>query len=350
VGLRRARALLDTAERLRAGTRAAAPHNIPVGSPWAPGDLHRIVTADIFGLTELPITREVAIGIPAVARARHLLVGAIAQLPLRAVDANNALLPEQPSWLSRTDDGISPWHRMAWSIDDVFFGGWSLWVGDYGARDVLLNATRIPPADWSFDADGTVLIGNEPPADPETLILIPGPGEGLLIQAHATIRAAIDQEVYWQHRARTPIPVTELHQTIDDQITPEEVREMLAAYAAARRDPDGALTWTPFNVELRVHGEGSTDLLIEARNAVAVDIASHTGLPAAALNASLSTATLTYSTQETAQGEVSSAARLYSQPIEGRLSQDDVVPRGTRVAFDYGNTFAPAPYGPTRED
>jgi len=43
---------------------------------------------------------------------------------------------------------------------------------------------------------------------------------------------------------------------------------------------------------------------------------------------------------------------MWFEPIEARLSQDDVVPRGQRVRFDRGDIAAPtpSPTGPTVED
>lgn len=336
-----------------AGSGAVVPtptRGIGIRSPWTTRDLSHIVWSDLIGTRDWPLSRAVAVGIPAVARARHILVGAIAGLPLRVLDAANEPVDPAPTWPTRTSDGVSPWHRMAWTVDDCFFSGWSLWVGDYGARDALLSAYRVPPDLWAFDPDGQVLIGNEPPSDPESLILIPGPSEGLLNQARSTLRAAIEQELYWQHRVRVPNPTVEIHQTTDDPMSEAEIDALLDRWVVARTDPDGTVTYTPHNIELRMHGDDPGKLLVEARNAVAVDIASHTGLPAALLNASLSTATLTYSTAETALGEIAAAARLYADPIEGRLSLDDVVPRGQRVAFDHSQLIAPSPYGPPRQD
>ncbi|MFL6094308.1 MAG: hypothetical protein ACJ71Y_02540 [Blastococcus sp.] len=328
-----------------------------IRSPWSTGDLAQIVWADLFGdENAFPLTRAAAIQVPAVARARHLLVGNIARLPLRAVRLDTPVGP-QPLWITRTDGAMSPWHRMAWTVDDCLFAGWSLWACERDRRGAVQRVERVPAELWTWGNaddgdDGAVVLVDGQKVDPDTVLLIPGPHEGILTSARKTILAARLQELMWQRRVAAPIPAMEIHQTTDDEITDDEIDALLAGWVTARTDPDGAVAYTPYNIELKAHGTATTDLLIEARNAVAVDIASHTGLPAAALNASLSTATLTYSTAETAQGEVTAAAALYANPIAARLSMDDVVPRGQRTAFDLNflTTQPPAPFGPTTED
>lgn len=361
MGFRSALRLVQAAQEMAAPLRGPTA----IRSPWSTGDLSQIVWADLFGADAdaWPLTRAAAIQVPAVARARHLLVGTIARLPLRVVRLDTPLDP-QPGWLTRTDGAMSPWHRMAWTVDDCLFSGWSLWACERDRRDQVLRVERVPAELWTWgndtnvvaddgddtDTSAVVLIdGHE--VDPATVLLIPGPHEGILTSARKTILGARLQELMWQRRVAAPIPAMEIHQTTEDPLEPEEIDALLSAWITARTDPDGAVAYTPFNIELKAHGQATTDLLIEARNAVAVDIASHTGLPAQALNASLSTATLTYSTAETAAGEVNVAAALYANPIAGRLSMDDVVPRGQRSAFDLTSLTTPlAPYGPTTED
>lgn len=336
----------------------ATPPRAPtaIRSPWSTGDLSQIVWADLFGADEAawPLTRAAAIQVPAVARARNLLVGTIARQPLRAL-TGDTVIPEQPLWITRTDGTMSPWHRMAWTIDDLFFGGWSLWACERGARKAIQRVERVPAELWTWGtdaADAAAVLVDGQQVDADTVLLIPGPHEGILTSARKTILGARLQELMWQRRVAAPIPAMEIHQTTDDVLEPEEIDDLLSAWVSARTDPDGAVAYTPFNVELRPHGTATTDLLIEARNAVAVDIASHTGLPAQLLNASLATASLTYSTAETAQGELATSAALYANPVAGRLSMDDVVPRGQRCAFDLSDLTLnpPAPFGPTTED
>lgn len=331
---------------------AVLPSSTPtaIASPWTEGQLGQLVWSDLLDAELLPTTRAEAMTVPAVVKARHLLVTYLAGVPLVAMNAQGRL-DNQPTWLYRTNGAVSPWHRMAWTIDDLLFHGWALWQVTRGVAGDILDAWRVPPEWWQITPDGTLLV-NGAPLGQEQAVLIPGPVEGLLAFAQRTIRAARNVEDAWAGRVRSPIPLVELHQTSDDELTDDEIKALLSEYVKARRDPNGAVVYTPQTIELRVHGEAEADMLIGARNAVRLDVANLTGLPAEALDGSLSTASLTYTTQEGARTELSDALRLWREPIEARLSQDDCVPRGTRVRFDTTDLNAPTPSGtgPVVED
>lgn len=335
--------------------RAAARSPVAIRSPWTTNDLSKVVWSDVFGAEFQPVTRAEAMALPAVARGRHLLVSTIAQLPLACY--RTAEKVSTPSWLTRTNGPTSPAHRMAWTVDDLIFAGWSLWVVERGAGGIT-DAARCPAEQWRLDDDGTVLIadqdGHDQAVDPASVILIPGFHEGLMTYGARTIRSARDLELTWSGRARNPIPAVELHQTTDDEMTDAEIDDLIATYVRARQDVNGSVTYTPSSVELRIHGAGGTnDLLIEGRNAAAIDVARMLGLPAAMIDASNVNASLTY---ETIQGRSMEfrdySLALYTGAIAARLSMDDVTPRGTRIGFDATELVAPAPTptGPTTED
>lgn len=329
--------------------------NVGIISPWSghPGHLSPVVVADVFpDAATLPVTRTEAMSVPAVAKARHVLVTHLADVPLVALRGEDELPAEdQPTFLQRTDGPLSPWHRMAWTVDDLLFYGWSLWSCQRGAADQVLSADRVPFDAWWFEDDGTITVEGAAAAAGE-VILFPGPFEGLLCTAARTIRAAKNTETAWAGRVRNPIPAVELHQVTDDVLTDDEISGLVEAYCTARTDPNGAVVYTPAAVELRTHGQASADMLIEARNAVRIDVANFTGIPGAALDGALSTASLTYVTQEGKLSELGDALRMWASAVQQRLSQDDVVPRGQRVRFDFTQELSPTPIptGPTVED
>lgn len=360
VGIRSAFALAArTAAPLPDVTAAAAAVPAVPGaargirSPFTEGQLQQLVWSDLLGADVLPVTRAEAMTVPAVVKARHLLVTHLAGVPLRAMRGTDVLDEQhQPPFLYRTSGASTPWHRMAWTIDDLFFTGWSLWWVARGTDRTILDAGRIPPEWWSITADNQIEVHGQPVQDPWSVVLFAGPSEGLLEYASRTIRAARNIEQSWAGRVRNPVPVVELHQVSDDELTDEEIDQLIDGYTTARQDPNGAVVYTPSQVELRVHGDPAGSQMVEARNAVRLDVANLTGLPAEALDGSLATASLTYTTQEGTRSELTDALRMWFEPIEARLSQDDVVPRGQRVRFDRTDLAAPtpSPTGPTVED
>ena len=92
-----------------------------IRSPWAGDTLHRIVLADLAGLeTPVTITRELAMKVPAIVKARGIL-GSFAQtIPMLAYQADQEL-DDQPAWLSNSAAGPPPSQRLLWTLDDLIF-------------------------------------------------------------------------------------------------------------------------------------------------------------------------------------------------------------------------------------
>lgn len=303
-----------------------------VVSPWSEGTLQSFVWSDIFGTETIPVTRAEAMSLPSVTVARGLILGELAGRPLRALRGQELLDP-QPTWLYRTDTDLPPWHRMAHTLDDLIFYGHSLWVVNRGADNQIVDAVRVPFDRWEIDNDGVILVDGLA-ADANSVIYFPGPFEGLLNVAARTIRGAVDLEASWAGRARTPSPAIILEEKEDNGMTQEEASQYVKAVAAARRDPDGTVMFVPYALNARLEGATSTDLMIEARNAIKLDIANFLNLPTAMLDAALPKASLNYETQEGRTEQFIDRLPYWTEPIEARLSMDDVCPRGQRIRFD----------------
>lgn len=324
---------------------------VGIRSPWSSTTLSTVVLADIFGENALPLTRAEAMAVPAVAKARHLICSPLARQPLRQYRGATATA-SQPAWLYRTNTQTHPNTRMLWTIDDLLFGGWSLWAVERGTNGDILDAIRVAPELWSFGPDGVVEVGGET-AESKDVILFSGPFEGLLEAAPATIRAARDLERAWHARARSPLPLIDLHRTTDDEMEAGEVEQMVEDWASARLDPFGAVGSTPASIQLNTFGQADPQMFIEARNAIRLDIANFTGLPGMLLDGSMATASLTYSTEEGKRSEfIDYSVVMWQDPIEARLSMDDVTPRGARIAFDLTDltSLPQSGTGPARED
>lgn len=330
----------------------AAPVTQAIASPLSQSQLTTIVWADVFGSAPRVMTREDALSVPGVFKARAVLLALLADKPLEAYeldDAGNAVrLPVQPAWLRRTSGPVSPWHRMAATLDDLVFYGWSLWVRKNDEAGALLEAERIPIGSWKFSEDGRqrVLVdrgdgAGHQPVDESEVILIPGPSEGLLAYAARVLHGAIAIDEAWVERARNPIALTELHQTIESNLTPEEAQDLVNKWNAARQASGGA-AFTPYDVTAIDHGQASADLYVEGRNAGRIDVANFFNLPGSLLDATTATASLTYSTQEGDANETALYTVPYwSAPITGRLSQDDVSGPGVLIRQNLGNLVTP---------
>jgi len=346
VGIRNALRLIESGNQLN----TSAP-STGIVSPWQTGQLNQIVWSDIFGVEAAIVNRTEAMSIPAVAKARQILCSQTAKLPLVAYDEAGKLA-NQPVWLQGTNTDVSPFHRLLWTVDDLIFFGWSLWGVERDAAGEIVKADRCPIERWEIDNQGEIRIDGQV-AEADSVILIPGPFEGLLQVATRTLKGGAKLENSWVGKATNPIPAIELHQTTDDPLEYDEVVNLVQAWADARNDVNGAIAFTPVNIEARAHGSAEPSLLIEGRNFLRIDIGAFLGIPAALMDASLSAASLTYSTQEGQRNEFwDYCMPLWLGSIEQRLSLDDVIPSGARIRFDLADiyTTTPSPIGPITKD
>lgn len=324
-----------------------------VTSPWADSSsLLPAIGGELFGLDvfkNMPLGRTEALSIPAVAKARNLLVSTISKFPLKALN-KDGVLADQPAWLYRTNAEVSPYHRMSATVDDLIFSGKSLWLARRGTKQSgakfapILEASWVPLNDWAF-RDGQYFV-HEIPVNEDDVILFHLPlFPGLLAAGSRTLRGARDTELAWTARIKNPIPLTELNVTDDTNLTQVEVDTWEAAWLAKHAAGEPALGVTPAGMELKTHGEGSdAELYIENRNAIRTDVGSFLNVRASMLDGTAGIDSLTYSTTE---GERNAFYEFdlpfWTDPIEAALSQDKCVPAGQRVRFDKYETYSPTP-------
>lgn len=343
-------------------------------SPWAtPASLQRIAFQDVFGrdLAECqPLTRAEAMTVPAVARARHVITGTIGVIKLRGYRGADVLNgPAEPSWIEQTTGPLSPFHRHLWTADDLYFYGWSCWWRTNGADGFPLRADRLPMTQWTFDASGNVLVDRldgygfrwANPGVGGDVIVIPGPHEGLLNFAHRSVRIASNIERAIDTASRTPAAMLALKQTSGEPLPVESadpnaltISGLVQSWTDARMGRHGGVAYLSPGIDAQELGTFDAHLLVEGRNASAVDIARHSSIPADLIDANTSGADLTYAnSRDNDRRAIDYGFGPYMGSMSGRLSMDDVTPRGQRVAFDteewLEGTAAPgqpAPGGP----
>ena len=316
-----------------------------IASPWAPSPSHleSWVWQDILGADAdtLPLTRAEAMTVPAVARARSLICGTIAQLPLRAY-RDGVDVTADHYWLTRTDTELSMYHTMLWTADDLLFHGWALWLVARSADGRVQAIDRVRPERWTIDTEGRIQLDGIVP-DRAHVCLIPGINEGLLKYGTTAVRHAKKLFRAANVAAETPAPNLELHQTGGAPMTNEQIDALIGRWASARRGLNGGVAYTNATIETKEHRAPSENLLIEGRNAAAVEVARACNLPASMLDATTPKASLSYETAEGKSGElIDYGLAPYLTAISSRLSLDDMVPRGTAIRFDLEDQIGPA--------
>ena len=317
----------------KAAIEAASTADIAVASPFAgPSHLNQVVWPDIMGAEWLPLTRAEAMAVPAVARARGLITGSIARLPLEAVKDGETLDPA-PLWMHRTDSPLPPYHRMLWTVDDLVFYGYSLWAVTRDVHGQVIRADRVPFQNWEFDQEGQITVNGDLVRS-DSVVLIPGPHEGLIQFAARTIRQASSLLQSADKAAKNQTAYLELHQTNEAPMTEEDIAALIKGWSEARAGANGGVAFTNNGIEVREHGAPREHLLIEGRNASAVDIARCMGVPAALIDAQAQQGALTYETTQDRNAQfLTYGLAPYLDAISARLSQDDVSPRKTKVEF-----------------
>lgn len=334
-------------------TGTVDPSTLPIASPWSSSHLQRLMMLDIFG-TDVPVLndRASAMRLPAIARGRNLIVSSISDMPLVGF-ARDAQLDPTPSWMLSWDGGQSPQARLAWTVDDLIFYGWSCWWRRNGADGFPLGVQRINQGDWEIDTDTRRVLVNGKPAEDNEVILIPGLHEGILSFGADVLKDARNLYGIVRNRLISPLPPIDLHQESGTELTDDEIDTLLDRYEA-QRQLGRVVSFTNQHIKPSVLG-GTDDgqLMIEARNAASLDLARLIGVTAGMLDATAPKATLNYETKLGRNQEfVDRDLKLYMTPIWARLSADDVMPHGQRAAFDTSGFTLPdvAPTGPVLED
>jgi hypothetical protein len=332
------------------------PSTLPYATPWGQSDLQRLVFEDVFPGGIPCNSRSAAMRIPAVARARNLIVSTICPLPLEVFRKDVKLDDTaQPSWTYRTDTVTTPQHRLAWTIDDLIFYGWSCWWRTNGADGFPIAADRLNQGDWSINKDNRVEVNGQV-VDDNRVIVIPGLHEGILTYGVDAIRDTRRLYEIVRDRLENPVPSLDLHQTEGEDMTKGERDDLLKLWREARRSTGGAAVgYSNKAIQVRELGQtaGGEQLLVEARNAAALDLARVVGVGASRIDATAPKASLNYETTTGRNQEfIDFDLGLYITPITARLSMDDVVPRGQRSTFDLTQLagLAPSLTGPADQD
>lgn len=297
-----------------------------------------------------------ALRCPPVARAVGLYSAAFLKSEWRASDPTLA-------WLNKSSGPVSPAVRNVRTLVDLFMANRALWITSGTGTD-RQEAVHLYAHLWSVDEVGVVRLGGVGPdangdyvvggkviTNTANLIYFPGAMPlGFLDAAEDSLTYYKDLAATIKSRGKTPMPLMEL-KMLDAYDGPlpgdadyDEATDLILntqkSYAAARNSPDGAVTVTPQGVDLIVHQpDDDGGMLIEARNAVRVDVANHANINASMLDGNTGGSDDYANTLQKRNEFEDLSLALFTAPILARLSLDDVTPPGELVElvpFDSG--------------
>jgi len=286
------------------------------------------------------VTREQAMSVPAVARARNILCGTVGTLPLETYNnmdqqIKNSVVIDQP------DPAVTRSITLTWLVEDLlFYGVGYLQIMDVSPADGRpfkmrrINPTRVS---YNLSTDRSLIESYNldtkklPNDGLGSLIVFQGLDEGVLKRAGRTIQTAIELEAAAFRMASEPVPQMVLNNE-GMNLDGDSVAKLLASFKQARRDRSTAYTEGP--IKIQTLGFDSAQMqLVEARQYSASEIARVMGIPAWYLNAEASN--FTYSNVSSERRTlIDFGCRPYLDILEARLSMNDVTPNGNRVRFD----------------
>lgn len=297
------------------------------------GVLYGTPTLDDYIYGRGRISRQEALAVPAVKRARDLICGGIGQFPLMLLDPNGK--PTDWSLLNQPEAGIARSVSVTRLIEDMLLyerGWWkTTHVGWHGkpaeVRRLEAESVHVVPTYVSYP-EGQALVWPEVAG----LVRFDSPNGGLLTSSTA-IRAYIALSLIAM-QAVDGAPPIDWFTAGDDGEDPEddEVEETLNDWAAARRRRRTA--FVPNNLKYNRDGFNPEQLqMSQAREFAITEIARLTGIDAEEL--SVSTTSRTYfNAQDRRRDRLESVLGPYMTAVEGRLSMEDVTPRGYTTKFD----------------
>ena len=298
----------------------------------------------LYSSLTLRVSRKDAMSVPSVARARNLICGTVASIPLEYYNKRTGEVMAAPRWINQLSKNQPSFVTINWLVDSLLFYGTAyLRVTERYAEDGRPSAfewianSRVT---FTTDLEGIMITQYYVDANPismNDIVTIQGLDEGVLERAGKTIQAAIDINRAASISAATPMSSGILKNTGAD-LPAQEVSGLLAAWKRSRQNNSTAyLTST---LEFQSTQFSPKDMMYnEAIQNLSTEIARAMNVPAYYLSADQNT-TMTYAnvTEERKQFFALSI-EPYIQAIQTRLSMDDISTAGHEVRFAVFDTF-----------
>lgn len=313
---------------------AAYIDSIPLESPWADNShLETLTLANLYGLPldSLSVNRTSAMSIASVAKGRNLIATSIARMPLRSV-RNGSPVAEQPALLKQLEVGVPNFITLSWTIDSMLFQGRAFWLITDKTFDGRPLHIRYVPESQVETKDGLLVKAFGKSVGPTDYIRLDANHEGFLTYGKGVIQEALEIESAAREAGASPVPHIVLKQKEGNDLGQEEITGLLARWTAARKKKGGSVGYVNKAMDVESLGQHSENLLIDARNVAALQVARAMSLPEWAIGASVQGASLNYSNVGSRNRELLDALTAYVVSIEQTLSL--YLPNGTEVKFD----------------
>jgi HK97 family phage portal protein len=298
----------------------------------------------LYNSLTLRVSRKDAMSVPSVARARNLICGTVASIPLEYYKKSTGEVIAPPRWINQLSKNQPSFVTLTWVVDSLLFYGVSyLLITERYAEDGRPSAfewvanTRVTFTTDLYGIHVTQYYVDASPVDMNDIVTIQGFDEGVLDRGGRTIQGAIDIERAAAQNSANPQPAGFLKNSGAD-LPPSEVQGLIAAWKRARQNNSTAyltstLDYSP--VAFSPRDMQYTDSV----QSYSTQIARMMNVPAYYLSADMNN-TMTYANvQDERKQFYALSIEPYIQAIQTRLSMDDISTSGHEVRFAVFDTF-----------
>jgi len=290
------------------------------------------------------VSRHDAMSVPSVARARNLICGTVASIPLEYYNKRTGEVIASPRWVNQLAKNQPSFVTLSWIVDSLLFYGVSyLLVTERYAEDGRPSAfewianTRVTFTTDIYGLHVTQYYIDANPVDMNDIVTIQGFDEGVLDRSGRTIQAAIDVERAAAQNSANPQPAGFLKNSGAD-LPAAEVSGLLAAWKRARQNNSTAYLTSTLDYS-PVSFSPKEMLYNDAIQNLSTQVARAMNVPAYYLSADQNT-TMTYANvQDERKQFFALSIEPYIQAIQSRLSMDDISTAGHEVRFAVFDTF-----------
>jgi HK97 family phage portal protein len=287
-------------------------------------------------------SREEAMSIPTIARARGIICSSIAAVPIILRDRSTGVRIDPPRVINTPDPRVPGSAIYVWTAEDILFTGFAFWriLELYADTFRVRRVERIAPTRIGtfLNDNGTEVLyytidGNRiPETGVGSVVVFYGNDEGLLNRAGTTIRAGAELERAATMYAREPMP-TMILKSNGASLPPDRIAKLLESWGQARRNRSTAF----LNADVTLDAVGFDPEKMQlnaARNYIATELSRAIGIPAYFTDAPTGSS-MTYSNATLAKQNLLDFSLIpIMTSIEERLSMPDFVSSTTVARFD----------------
>jgi HK97 family phage portal protein len=298
----------------------------------------------LYNSLTLRVSRKDAMSVPSVARARNLICGTVASIPLEYYNKRTGEVIAAPRWISQLSKNQPSFVTINWIVDSLlFYGNAYLRITERYAEDGRPSAfewianSRVT---FTTDLEGIMITQyyvDANPIDMNDIVTIQGLDEGVLERAGKTIQSAIDINKAASISAATPMSSGILRNTGAD-LPPAEVSGLLAAWKRSRQNNSTAYLTSTLEFQSTQFSPKEM-MYVEAIQGLSTELARAMNVPAYLLSSEMNQS-MTYSNiQDERKQFYAMSIEPYIQAIQTRLSMDDISTSNHEVRFSVFDTF-----------